>query len=94
MSEFGEGAASCWKPARATFAIPPGRSDHECSRAVGKAYAGPVSAELFCYFSGSHALPHAFAAGRCRVTTRLCAGFDHISKVHLRCAQLLAVRQH
>lgn len=43
MSEFGEGSPSCWRPARATFAIPPGRSDHECNRLVGKAYGGPVS---------------------------------------------------
>ena len=43
MSEYGESSALCWKPARATFVIPPGRSDHEGIRAAGKAYAGPVS---------------------------------------------------
>lgn len=43
MSEYEEHSSLCWKPARATFVIPPGRSDHEPCRPTGKAYGGPVS---------------------------------------------------
>ena len=43
MSEYEEHSPLCWKPARATFVIPPGRSDHEPCRPTGKAYGGPVS---------------------------------------------------
>ena len=43
MSEYEEQSPLCWKPARATFVIPPGRSDHEPCRPTGKAYGGPVS---------------------------------------------------
>lgn len=43
MSEYEEHSPLCWKPARATFVIPPGRSDHESCRPTGKAYGGPVS---------------------------------------------------
>ena len=43
MSEYEENSPLCWRPARATFVIPPGRSDHEPCRPAGKAYGGPVS---------------------------------------------------
>ncbi|KAL0028269.1 hypothetical protein WJX79_006368 [Trebouxia sp. C0005] len=42
MSDYGESSSLCWKPARATFVIPPGRSDHESCRPAGKAYGGPA----------------------------------------------------
>ncbi|KAL3133825.1 hypothetical protein ABBQ32_008298 [Trebouxia sp. C0010 RCD-2024] len=42
MSEYEDASPLCWKPARATFVIPPGRSDHEPCRPAGKAYGGPA----------------------------------------------------
>lgn len=92
MSEFDEGSVTCWKPARATFAIPPGRSDHECNRAVGKAYGGPVSSEQLVGFQAFWQLPLGVATAFLSLSVRTSsAGVDDISAIYIRCAELLAV---
>ena len=94
MSDYGEASALCWKPARATFIIPPGRSDHEAGKTPGKAYAGPVrllstvtTYGQTCVWSWCNTQSNDEA---CLNPFTSAAGFDNIPKVDLSGPQLLA----
>ena len=39
---------TCWRPPRAVFVIPPGRSDHDGYKTQGKAYEGPPLTSYQC----------------------------------------------